>query len=235
MSGLWWARHRLLKLGVRGKDVERLKVALNGWQSEKLIINEIFDQATVSGIKEFQKNNTLIADGVAGPITQSAIFESNYSFSIQRPVLVLQTQFLCWAAALEAVLRSTWHVNRKTQTVDQLRKKYVEHLTPRGDITIQGLDKVFRDLRVRGVNVKGSDLRIERILKFINRKQKQVLIIDHLLGGSVAHTRVIYGVSVKAGQPELIIMDPLKGYITLSFDVLQASHAPIMLAIPDLG
>ncbi len=234
MSGLWWNRHRLLKLGSRGKDVEHLKVALNGWRSEKLIINEIFDLATVSGIKEFQKNNMLINDGIAGPITQSMIFESNYSFSIQRPGLVLQTQSLCWAAALEAVLHSTWRGNRKTQTVDQLRKKYEEHLKSRGDITIQGIDKVFRDLRVRGVKVKGSDLRIERIQKFINRKQKQILIIDHLLGGSVAHTRVIYGVSVKAGLPELIIMDPLRGYITLSFDLFQASRTPIMLAIPAL-
>ena len=235
MSGSkWWDQHRLLKLGSRGKDVERLKVALNGWRSEKLIINESFDQVTVSGIKEFQKNNMLIADGIAGPITQSMIFESNYSFSIRMPPSVRQTQFLCWAAALEAVLRSTWHGNRKTQTVDQLRKKYEEHLTSRGDITIPGIDKVFRDLRVRGVQVKGSDLRIERILKFINRKQKQILLIDHVLGGSVAHTRVIYGVSVKAGHPELIIMDPLRGHITLSFDVLQASRTPIMLAIPDL-
>jgi len=234
MSGLWWDRHRLLKLGVRGKDVERLKVALNGWNTEKLIINEIFDQATASGIIEFQKNNILIADGIAGPITQSIIFESNYSFSIPIPGLVLQTQFLCWAAALEAVLRSTWYGNHKTQTVDQLRKKYAKHLKPRGDITIQGLDQVFRDLRVRGVNVKGSDLRVERILKFLNRNRKQVLIIDHLMGGSVAHTRVVYGVSVIAGLPKLIIMDPLSGYTTLSFDVLQASGAPMMLAIPDL-
>jgi hypothetical protein len=234
MSGLWWDRHRLLKLGSRGKDVERLKVALNGWRSEKLIINEIFDQVTELGIKEFQKNNMLIDDGIAGTITQSMIFESNYSFSIQRPSLVLQSQFLCWAAALEAVLFSTWRGNRKIQTVNQLREKYKEHLTPRGDITIPGIDKVFRDLRVRGVQVKGSDLRIERIQKFLNSKQKQVLIIDHLLGGSVAHSRVIYGVSVKAGIPELIIMDPLRGFTTLSFDVLQASHRPIVLAIPAL-
>ena len=229
MSGLWWDRHRLLKLGSRGKDVERLKVALNGWRSEKLIINEIFDHVTELGIKDFQKNNMLIDDGIAGPITQSIIFESNYSFSIQRPSLVLQTQFLCWAAALEAVLFSTWRGNSKIQTVDQLRKKYKEHLTPRGDITMIGIDHVFRDLRVRGAQVKGSDLRIERILKFINRKQKQVLIIDHLLGGSVAHTRVIYGVSVKAGIPELIIMDPLRGYTTLSFDVLGTADKAVSL------
>ena len=162
------------------------------------------------------------------------IFEANYSFSIQKPPLVLQTQFLCWAAALESVLFSTWRGNRKTQNVEQLSKKYKEHLTPRGDITILGMGQVLKDLRVRAVQVKGSDLRIERILKFINSKRKQVLIIDHILGGSVAHTRVIYGVSIKAGTPELIVMDPLRGYTTLNFDVLQASPRPIALAIPAL-
>lgn len=234
MSGLWWDRNRLLKLGSQGEDVERLKIALNGWRSETLIVNETFDQSAALGVKEFQKQNKLNADGVAGPITQSMIFESNYSFSIQSPPVVIQTQYLCWAAGLEAVLRSTWRGNRVTQNVAQLRKKYEEHLKSRGDISIQGLDKVFRDLRVRTIQLKGSDLRIERMLKFFNRKQKQILLIDHVLGGSVAHTRVIYGVSVKAGQPELIIMDPLRGHTTLSFDVLQSSRGNILLAIPAL-
>ena len=112
---------------------------------------------------------------------------------------------------------STWRGGRKAQTVDQLRSKYAKYLKSRGAITWVGIHNVFRDLRVRGVRIKGSDLRIERILKFIHGKRKQIVLIDHVMGGSVAHTRVIYGVSVNSGLPELLVMDPLKGFTTLSY------------------
>lgn len=238
MSRLWWDQNRLLKIGSRGKDVEQLKVGLNKRRTDKfhLIVNEIFDHDTELSVKTFQKGALLIDDGIAGPITQSMIFDANYSFSIQRPPLIIQTRYLCWAAALESVLSSTWRGNRKIQNAEQLKfsKKYEEYLLPRGDISIEGLDQVFQDFRVRGFNVKGRDLHIERILKFINRERKHILIIDHILDPLVAHTRVIYGVSIKEGVAELMVMDPLEGYKTLIFDDFLISTGRMMLAIPEL-
>lgn len=227
----WWSHNRLLVRGSRGHDVKALQEALNGWFDDKLKVTGTFDVDTENRVKEFQRLNSLIQDGKVGPFTNSIIFESNYKFSIARPPVVAQTLFLCWAAALESALHSTW-IGRKKHKVDDLRKNYSKHLTPRGDITVAGFEQVLKDLRSSGRLFKASDLRIEKILAFLRTHKVQMLIVDDVMGGSVAHTRVVYGAEVRSGLPGLLVMDPLKGLITLDFGVLQGHATKVLLIAP---
>jgi len=50
----------------------------------------VFDAAAEERIREIQRLSGLAADGKAGPITQSLIFESNYTFSITNPLVIVQ-------------------------------------------------------------------------------------------------------------------------------------------------
>ena len=101
----------------------------------------------------------------------------------------------------------------------------------RGDITIAGALTVFRDLKIRFQEVKGADMRIEKIKKTLQKRRRHILLIDHLLGPRIAHTRVIYGVAVVKGLPKLTLMDPLSGFIRLDFGRLQASTDKIAFAV----
>jgi hypothetical protein len=228
---MWWEHHRLLELGSGGKDVRDLQETLNRWFPTKLRLTGVFDHATEERVKEFQKLNDLVEDGKVGPITHCVLFESHYEYSIAHPPVILQSQFLCWAAALESALKFSW-LGRPKLTIDQLRSKYNQFLLPMGDITLNGFEQVLKDLRASGRFFKGADLRIEKILAFLREHKVQILLVDDLMGGNVAHTRVIYGVKMNAGNPELLVMDPLQGYISLNFTVLQGVGKNIILAAP---
>jgi peptidoglycan L-alanyl-D-glutamate endopeptidase CwlK len=59
---------KALKVGSKGKDVERIQRAL------KLNVTGVFDGATTRAVKEYQKRKGLAADGVVGQITWSKLF-----------------------------------------------------------------------------------------------------------------------------------------------------------------
>ena len=93
----WWENHRLLVMGCKGKDVKDLKVALNRWFPVKLQPTDIFDQKTKDQVKKFQKLTNLLEDGKVGPITHSTVFGSHHEYTITKPPVVHQQQYLCWA------------------------------------------------------------------------------------------------------------------------------------------
>jgi Putative peptidoglycan binding domain len=226
----WWENNRLLALGSRGEDVKRLQQGTNNWLATPMKATGVFDAATQARIEEIQRLNGLVADGKAGPITQSLILEGSYTFSITTPPVIRQPLNLCWGAALESVLKSTWHGWPKL-TAEQLKEKYKGFLLQHsGFMSEAGIEKAMVDHRASIKLMKGSDVRIEKISAFLFRHKKQIVLGDFLLGAG--HVRVLYGVTVRKGQPGLMVMDPLKGLITLDLSELQSAKASIFLAAP---
>lgn len=57
-----------LKLGSKGKDVERIQRAL------KLKVSGVFDKQTEEAVKAYQKRKGLAVDGIVGPKTWNMLF-----------------------------------------------------------------------------------------------------------------------------------------------------------------
>jgi hypothetical protein len=226
----WWDNNRLMGPGSRGEDVKRLQEALNKSSSASIAVSGIFDATTEAALKEFQRLNGLMEDGQAGPITQSVLFGGDYTFTIDRPPVVIQPLNLCWAASTEAVLKSTW-TGWPRLTVSELKERYRAFLNAiTGFISPAGIERNMVDHEASIKLLAGADVKIEKISAFLFRHRKQILLGDFLLGGG--HVRVIYGVTVHKGQPALMVMDPLSGYSTQDLLQLQASTASIFLAAP---
>src|SRR5262249_46930872 len=67
---------RLLSFGARGEDVEEAQGLLNDHpptQFPLLATDGIFGPKTSARVREFQKNNNLVADGIVGPKTWKAL------------------------------------------------------------------------------------------------------------------------------------------------------------------
>jgi hypothetical protein len=228
MAG-WWDHYRLLELGARGDDVKRLQEATNNWLGTSMVPTGIFDATTEARIREVQRLLRLDDDGKAGPITQSVLFESDYTFTIDAPPVIRQPLNLCWGASLEAVLKSTW-TGWPRLTALELKTKYESFLLRTGLMSEAGIEKVVTDHRASIKWIDGSDARIEKIAAFLYRHNKQIILGDFALGAG--HVRVIYGVTVRKGQPALMIMDPLEGLTTLDFNTLQGVPQSMFLAAP---
>jgi len=225
----WWDHNRLLERGARGDDVKRLQQATNNWLGTPMTATGIFDAATESRIREIQRLLGLAEDGKAGPITQSMLFDGNYTFSITAPPVIYQPALLCWAAALEAVLKSTW-TGWLRLTALELKSKYASFLLNTGFMSEAGINKAMADHHASIKFMRGSEARIEKISAFLFRRRKQILLGDFLLGAG--HVRVIYGVTVRKGQAALMIMDPMHGLTTLDFVTLKDAKQSIFLAAP---
>lgn len=63
----------LVRFGSRGEDVKKLQATLNNLGFSSGVVDGIFGKMTDFAVKEFQKMNNLIADGIVGPITRSVI------------------------------------------------------------------------------------------------------------------------------------------------------------------
>ena len=221
MTNLWWKTHRLLGRGSAGSDVERIQRALNGFgYTPHLNPDGQFGGETEKAVKWFQKMMKLIDDGKVGPVTYSVLMEGSYRWELPRPPWVKQGSLnLCWAASLESVLRGAWP-GRPHLTVADLQKKYAAHLKSGGDIAPIALRNfVGKDLRFKEVHV-GKKVRAENVLKLL-RDRKPALIVDNSTG-SVMHTRVIYGVRIKSGSIDFLMMDPMKGYTDVPIGNIQA-------------
>jgi N-acetyl-anhydromuramyl-L-alanine amidase AmpD len=70
------SRGEVLRLGSRGPAVRTLKDRLkNAYRSYAghLVVDEVFDQATETVVREFQRRSGLAVDGVVGPATRAAL------------------------------------------------------------------------------------------------------------------------------------------------------------------
>lgn len=215
----WWDLHRLMRRNSRGPDVVALQKKLNEEVGAELTLHGLFDLKTEEAVKEFQRLNDLHEDGVVGPLTYCTLFLSNYRFEVTRPRIVRQARWTCWAAATESALASNWSPPRKRLTVADLLAAYRPHLAAKGDITIRGFDKMVKDLKAFQKIVAGKELRIEGILRELGTHGSPIILV-HDLTGSVAHTEVIFGVSIKSGDFFLLTMDPLAG-VYHELDVLK--------------
>ncbi len=59
---------QLIKLGSRGKDVERIQRAVN------VTVDGIFGPITESAVKNYQRRHGLTVDGIVGPLTWEVLF-----------------------------------------------------------------------------------------------------------------------------------------------------------------
>jgi peptidoglycan hydrolase-like protein with peptidoglycan-binding domain len=221
MSNLWWKTHRLLRRGSSGPDVERVQRALNDFgYTPNLSPDGQYGEKTEKAVKWFQRMMKLIDDGKVGPVTYSVLMERGYRWELLKPPWVKQGVLnLCWAASLESVLRGAWP-GRPRLTVTDLMKKYAAHLKPAGDISPAALrSPVGKDLRFREVHV-GKKVRAENVLNLL-RNRKPVIIVDNSTG-AIMHTRVIYGVRIRLGAIDFLMMDPMKGYTDIPIGNIQA-------------
>jgi hypothetical protein len=235
MSNLWYDNHRRLSRGDRGSDVEKLQRALNAaGANPALKPNGIFGTETETEVRAFQKRVELIDDGVVGPVTHAVLFESNFKYAPVRPPIVRQgSAHLCWAAALESVLHGPWP-RRKQLRVDDLRKQFARFLTQQGAISESGIRQAGKELKFRDITPKLSHrtrLHAEALLKLLT-SQRPLLLIDNSTG-SIAHTRVIYGVEIKEGVISVKLMDPLRGYHDVSLDMIQPSMIRLSILAAD--
>jgi len=66
--------YRNLRSGNTGADVRALQEALRGLGYTRVNVNGTYDARTLDAVRDFQKKNGLVADGIAGPLTQAAVF-----------------------------------------------------------------------------------------------------------------------------------------------------------------
>ena len=235
MSNLWYDKHRKLSRGDRGPDVEKLQRALNAaGANPALNPNGIFGAETEAEVRAFQRRVELIDDGVVGPVTHAVLFEGNFKYAPVRPPVVLQgSVHLCWAAALESVLHGPWPLRKRLRTAD-LRTHFARFLTQQGAISESGIQQAGRELKFRDITPglsRRTRLHAEVLLKLL-ASQRPLLLIDNSTG-SIAHTRVIYGVEIKEGLISVKVMDPLRGYVDVSLDMIQPSTITLSILAAD--
>jgi len=109
-------RQPILRPGSSGPFVRDLQLALNTRlnPSPHLTVNGMFDAPTARAVRAFQSANWLEEDGIAGPGTLDAIYETEQHAPILHNVrhLVQPTATTCWAAATAMIKGSTVQVVR---------------------------------------------------------------------------------------------------------------------------
>jgi len=63
----------LMRIGVRGDNVQQVQSCLNGVQNAGLATDGVFGPLTDAAVRTFQRNNGLNADGIVGPLTWDAL------------------------------------------------------------------------------------------------------------------------------------------------------------------
>jgi hypothetical protein len=227
----WWDVHRQLQKGSRGGDVAALQRRLIEDSGDNFPVTSVFDAATETAVKDFQRRNELAQDGIVGPITFSVLFEGDYRFQLPHPKLMHDVEWTCWAAATESVLQSNWSRTRKSLTVADMLTTYKDFLLPTQAITFQGLDKLVKDIGAFQRIFSPKEFPLEQVLGELGRNQSPVMLIHGLYPGA-AHTVVIFGVKIAKGEPWLIVMDPMDGaYEDLSVNTLRGKSNKVMRII----
>lgn len=109
-------RQPILRPGSSGPFVRDLQLALNARlnPSPRLTVNGMFDAPTARAVRAFQMSNWLEEDGIAGPCTLDAVYETEQQMPILHNVrlLVQPTATTCWAAATAMIKGATVQVIR---------------------------------------------------------------------------------------------------------------------------
>jgi len=109
-------RQPILRPGSSGPFVRDLQLALNARlnPSPRLTVSGLFDAPTERSVRAFQISNWLEVDGIAGPCTLDAVYETEQHLPILHNVrhLVQPTATTCWAAAAAMIKGSTVPVIR---------------------------------------------------------------------------------------------------------------------------
>jgi hypothetical protein len=196
--------------------------------------NGAFGPETHEEVRAFQKRSGLIDDGIVGPVTHAVLFLGNFKYAPVRPPVVLQPNAdLCWAASLESVLHGPWPARRRLRT-DDLKRQFARFLTPRFAISELGIQEAGKALKFRDITPGLSHrtrLHAEVLVKLLT-SQRPLLLVDNSTG-SIAHTRVIYGVEIKEGGISIKLMDPLIGYVDVALDDIQPSKFMISILAAD--
>ena len=104
-------RNVILRPGSSGPFVRDMQLALNSRlnPSPNLIVNGIMTAQTQQAVRGFQRANWLEDDGIAGPCTLDAIYNTETSAPILHNVAYIQqpTATTCWAAATAMLKNST--------------------------------------------------------------------------------------------------------------------------------
>lgn len=68
------SRYETLRPGDSGEAVERLQAALMEWEPNLISVTGTYDDSTRHAVDLFQQARGIVADGIAGPLTQAALF-----------------------------------------------------------------------------------------------------------------------------------------------------------------
>lgn len=227
----WWSKHRLLTRGDRGPDVGRLQVVLTTNWGIRVARSNVFDEATVEAVRQFQLSMGLEPDGIVGPFTHAVLFESNYRFELSRPPVVQQQLSTCWAAVFESALHS-WG-GRVVRDVSRLITDFARFLAANNAISLAGFRRLVRDSNASGLTVPGGRFRIETVKRLLLNTNSHLILVHGLTSGSIAHCEVIFGFGVRRGQPFLSTMNPLTGgFERRDLNRLQQESREIIVVFP---
>lgn len=117
-------RHMALRPGSAGPFVRDLQLALNSRlnPSPNLMVNGVFDGATGRAVRAFQVAKWLQIDGVAGPATLDALYETEQFAPILHNVAYISqpTPTTCWAAATAMIKHTSVGMIRMATPVSML-------------------------------------------------------------------------------------------------------------------
>ena len=103
--------NRILMRGSTGPDVKRLQEGLNIAlkPSPGLVPDGIFGNNTYMAVRFFQDEFWLVVDGIAGPCTLNALFDTEAYDPIHHdiPMMAQPTQTTCWATSTAMINNST--------------------------------------------------------------------------------------------------------------------------------
>jgi hypothetical protein len=211
------------------RDVRALQTGLNnisadnGGPDTPLTVNGLMDDPTFAAINKFQQKQFGWHDGVVDPRqkTLRKLNELNGTpmapldvALVPAPRLVEQnSQFHCWAAALESWLEVS--PPRDTLTQDELIDKFRAVEDPNTDaMTNPGWTEVAREFNMDGTmfSVQGrflnpNEINGEFIAERLN-SQGYLLFIYNLVPGGPSHVNVVHGVFEKDNQTFVKVMDP---------------------------
>lgn len=149
-------------------------------------------------------------------------FSTGGPFKLDLPGNVSQGNALvCWAAGSASWLQGT---KRGSATVEDLVKKYkaAGKVDNDGALPEENLIEVFRDIGIALKRMPAADFTYCFAREKLEKKGHLVLLYSS--GGSLGHTRVLYGVG-DPNNESFNVFDPWmgKGYITRRFDSLEGT------------